>query len=182
VPQEVQLFGGSIGENIAMGAVDRSFERVVAAAKFVGAHDFIQRLPKGYENRLGERGGGLSAGQRQLISIARAVIRNPRILVLDEATSALDAATEEALFLNLRRASRGRTIVIVTHLDRRSGAVSRRRPHRPGRQARRDRGLDAGPAGARFRAAPASGIGLTCCAARSPTANVTWTSCRTRRV
>jgi ABC-type multidrug transport system fused ATPase/permease subunit len=87
----------------------------VAAAKFVGAHDFIQRLPKGYETRLQERGGGLSAGQRQLISIARAVIRNPRILVLDEATSALDAATEETLLTNLRRASRGRTIVIVTH-------------------------------------------------------------------
>ena len=87
----------------------------MAAAKFVGAHDFIQRLPKGYESQLSERGGGLSAGQRQLISIARAVIRNPRILVLDEATSALDAATEEALLANLRRASRGRTIVIVTH-------------------------------------------------------------------
>jgi ABC-type multidrug transport system fused ATPase/permease subunit len=98
-----------------MGAADRGFERIVAAAKFVGAHDFIQRLPKGYETRLQERGGGLSAGQRQLISIARAVIRNPRILVLDEATSALDAATEETLLTNLRRASRGRTIVIVTH-------------------------------------------------------------------
>jgi HlyB family type I secretion system ABC transporter len=115
VPQEVQLFGGSIGENIAMGAVDRSFERVVAAAKFVGAHDFIQRLPKGYETQLSERGGGLSAGQRQLLSIARAVIRNPRVLVLDEATSGLDAPTEEALLANLRRSSRGRTIVIVTH-------------------------------------------------------------------
>jgi HlyB family type I secretion system ABC transporter len=115
VPQEVQLFAGSIGENIGLGAVDHAFERIVAAAKFVGAHDFIQRLPKGYESQLGERGGGLSAGQRQLISIARAVIRNPRILVLDEATSALDAASEEALLLNLRRASRGRTIIIVTH-------------------------------------------------------------------
>jgi HlyB family type I secretion system ABC transporter len=115
VPQEVQLFAGSIAQNIGMGAADRSFERIVAAAKFVGAHDFIQRLPKGYETRLSERGGGLSAGQRQLISIARAVIRNPRILVLDEATSGLDAATEETLLTNLRRASRGRTIVIVTH-------------------------------------------------------------------
>ncbi len=115
VPQEVQLFSGTIAENIGMGAADRSFERVVAAAKFVGAHEFIQRLPQGYETRLSERGGGLSAGQRQLLCIARALIRNPRILVLDEATSALDALTEEALLASLRRASRGRTLIMVTH-------------------------------------------------------------------
>jgi ABC-type multidrug transport system fused ATPase/permease subunit len=115
VPQEVQLFSGTIAENIALGAEDRSFERVVAAAKFVGAHDFIQHLPKGYETVLGERGGGLSAGQRQLISIARALIRNPRLLILDEATSALDGATEEALLANLKRASRGRSIIMITH-------------------------------------------------------------------
>jgi ABC-type bacteriocin/lantibiotic exporter with double-glycine peptidase domain len=115
VPQEVQLFSGTIAENIAMGAVDRQFERIVAAAKFVGAHDFIQRLPEGYDTWLGERGSGLSAGQRQLISIARALIRNPRLLVLDEATSALDGLTEQALLANLKRASRGRTVVMVTH-------------------------------------------------------------------
>jgi len=115
VPQDVQLFGGTIGENIAMGAADRSMERIVAAAKFVGAHDFIQRLPQGYDTLLTERGGGLSAGQRQLISIARALIRNPRVLVLDEATSALDPATEEALLANLKRASRGRTLILITH-------------------------------------------------------------------
>ena len=121
VPQEIQLFAGTIGHNIALGAEDRSFERIVAAAKFVGAHDFIQRLPQGYDTVLGERGSGLSAGQRQLIAIARALIRNPRILVLDEATSALDAATETALLSSLKRASRGRTIVLVTH---RPGALA----------------------------------------------------------
>jgi ABC-type bacteriocin/lantibiotic exporter with double-glycine peptidase domain len=98
-----------------MGASDRSLERVIAAARFVGAHDFIQRLPQGYETVLSERGVGLSAGQRQLLSIARAVIRNPRILVLDEATSAIDAASEEALLANLKRASRGRTVILIAH-------------------------------------------------------------------
>jgi HlyB family type I secretion system ABC transporter len=115
VPQEVQLFEGTIAENIAMGATDGSFERVVAAAKFVGVHEAIQRLPDGYETRLGERGGGLSAGQRQLLTIARALVRNPRILVLDEATSALDAASEEYLLTNIKRSSRGRTVLLVTH-------------------------------------------------------------------
>ncbi|HET6466832.1 MAG TPA: peptidase domain-containing ABC transporter [Geminicoccaceae bacterium] len=115
VPQEVQLFSGTVAENIAMGAADRSFARIIAAAKFVGLHDFVQRLPDGYETLLAERGSGLSLGQRQLIAIARAIVRNPRILVLDEATSALDPGTEAHLLQSLRRAGRGRTILVVSH-------------------------------------------------------------------
>lgn len=115
VPQDVQLFTGSVRENIAMGVVDKDPGRVVAVAKFVGAHDFIQRLPQGYNTVLGERGQGLSNGQRQLLCIARALIRNPRILVLDEATSALDPATEEQLLRQLKANARGRTVIMITH-------------------------------------------------------------------
>ena len=115
VPQEVQLFAGTIAENIAMGAEERTLARVVAAARFVGADEFIRRLPQGYETVLAERGLGLSLGQRQLLAVARAIVRNPRILILDEATSALDAATEARLLANIRRAGKGRTVVLVTH-------------------------------------------------------------------
>jgi ABC-type bacteriocin/lantibiotic exporter with double-glycine peptidase domain len=115
VPQEVQLFKGTIADNIALNSGNNALPRIVAAAKFVGAHDFIQSLPEGYDTELGERGQGLSLGQRQLISIARALVRNPRILILDEATSSLDHATEANLLDNLRRAGRGRTIVHVSH-------------------------------------------------------------------
>ena len=115
VPQELQLFTGSVRENIAMGVVNKDPSRVVAVAKFVGAHDFIQRLPEGYNTVLGERGQGLSMGQRQLLCIARALIRNPRILILDEATSALDPATEEQLLRQLKANTRGRTVIMITH-------------------------------------------------------------------
>ncbi|MGE0151811.1 MAG: peptidase domain-containing ABC transporter [Reyranellaceae bacterium] len=115
VPQDVQLFAGTVRENIAMGVADKDPARVVAVARFVGAHGFIQRLPQGYNTVIGERGVGLSAGQRQLICIARALIRNPRIIILDEATSALDPATEEQLLRALKRNARGRTVVMITH-------------------------------------------------------------------
>lgn len=115
VPQEVQLFSGTIAENIAIGAQNCSLERVVAAARFVGADAFIARLPDGYDTMLGERGTGLSMGQRQLLAVARAIVRNPHLLVLDEVTSALDAAAEAQLLTNIRRAGSGRTVIIVTH-------------------------------------------------------------------
>lgn len=115
VPQEIQLFAGSIRENIAIGLQGVDPQRVVAAAKFVGAHGFIERLPNGYDTLLSESGRGLSAGQKQLICIARAIIRNPRILILDEATSGLDAETEKHLMANLKRAHGDRTIILVSH-------------------------------------------------------------------
>ena len=115
VPQDIQLFTGTVADNIAMGVADKDPARIAAAARFVGAHNFIERLPKGYDTMLGERGGGLSSGQRQLICIARALIRNPRILILDEATSALDPATEEALLRQLKTGMRGRTVIMITH-------------------------------------------------------------------
>ncbi|MGO1119647.1 peptidase domain-containing ABC transporter [Rhodovibrionaceae bacterium A322] len=115
VPQESQLFSGTVRENILMGAQVKDPERVVAVARFIGAHGFIQRLPNGYETPLGERGSGLSAGQRQMICIARALIRNPRVLILDEATSDLDPVSEEYFLKALQKASRGRTVIIVSH-------------------------------------------------------------------
>ncbi len=115
VPQETQLFAGTVRENILLGLPDADPARAVAAAKFVGAHDFIAKLSQGYETPLAEGGGGLSAGQRQLLCLARALVRNPRVLLLDECTSALDKASEERLLRNLARVKKGRTIVIVTH-------------------------------------------------------------------
>jgi ABC-type bacteriocin/lantibiotic exporter with double-glycine peptidase domain len=115
VPQDVQLFVGSVFDNIAFGIADKERGRVVAASKFVGAHDFIQRLPHGYDTVLGERGQGVSMGQRQLICIARALVRGPRILILDEATSALDPASEEHLLRQLKGTMHGRTVIMITH-------------------------------------------------------------------
>ncbi|MEB3179109.1 MAG: peptidase domain-containing ABC transporter [Nostocaceae cyanobacterium] len=115
VPQECFLFSGNILENITLFADNYSLEQVIAAAKLAEAHPFIQALPLGYQTKVGERGSTLSGGQRQRIAIARALLRNPRILILDEATSSLDTESERRFQQNLERISRERTIFIIAH-------------------------------------------------------------------
>jgi ATP-binding cassette subfamily B protein len=115
VPQEGFLFSGTVGENIAFGRPDASPEDVEAAARAVGAHEFIERLPGGYDTEVGERGGHLSAGQRQLVAFARAAIADPRILILDEATSNVDVQTEGRIEQGLRRLLAGRTAIVIAH-------------------------------------------------------------------
>jgi ABC-type multidrug transport system fused ATPase/permease subunit len=115
VPQDPFLFSGSIGDNIRYGDMQASQEEVIGAAKAVGADNFINRLEKGYEAEVGERGGNLSAGQRQLVCLARAILTNPPIMILDEATSNVDTNTERIMQQSLRRLSKGRTCLIIAH-------------------------------------------------------------------
>jgi ATP-binding cassette, subfamily B, bacterial len=115
VPQESFLFSGTIRDNIAFGRPDATDEDVRAAAQAVGAHEFIERLPEGYETEVGERGGHLSAGQRQLVAFARAAAADPRILILDEATSNVDVRTEAQIEHGLRRLLAGRTAIVIAH-------------------------------------------------------------------
>ncbi|HET8755292.1 MAG TPA: ABC transporter ATP-binding protein [Solirubrobacteraceae bacterium] len=115
VPQEAFLFSGTIGENIAFGRPDATPEEVQAAARAVGADEFIGELPDGYETEVGERGIQLSAGQRQLVAFARALIADPRILVLDEATANVDIHTEGRIEAGLRRLLAGRTAIVIAH-------------------------------------------------------------------
>jgi len=115
VPQEAFLFSGTIGENIAFGRDGATAEEVEAAARAVGAHDFIAALEHGYDTQTGERGSQLSAGQRQLVAFARALIADPRILVLDEATSNVDIHTEGRIEAGLRRLLAGRTAIVIAH-------------------------------------------------------------------
>ncbi|WP_374307433.1 type I secretion system permease/ATPase [Dongia sp.] len=115
VLQENVLFTGSIRENIALSDPGMPMERVVAAAKLAGAHDFILELPQGYDTVLGERGASLSGGQRQRMAIARALVTNPRILIFDEATSALDYESERIIQDNMAAIAKGRTVLIIAH-------------------------------------------------------------------
>ncbi len=115
VSQDTFLFHGSVRENIAYGTFDAGDRAIVEAAKAAEAHDFIEALPQGYETIVGERGQKLSGGQRQRISIARAILKDPPVLVLDEATSSVDNETEAAIQRSLARVSVGRTTLIVAH-------------------------------------------------------------------
>ncbi|NDL58129.1 ABC transporter ATP-binding protein [Phytoactinopolyspora mesophila] len=115
VPQEPFLFSRTVRENIAYAKATASDAEVEAAARAVGAHEFIERLPGGYHHVVAERGRSLSAGQRQLICLARALLHDPSILILDEATSNLDLASERRVNQAMRVASAGRTTLVVTH-------------------------------------------------------------------
>lgn len=115
VPQETILFNGSVYNNILYGRLEATPDEVIAAAKAANAHNFIMEMPEGYEAQIGERGSKLSGGQKQRISIARAILKNPRILILDEATSALDAESEQLVQEAVDKLMVGRTSFVIAH-------------------------------------------------------------------
>jgi ATP-binding cassette subfamily B protein len=115
VLQDPFLFYGTVAENIAYGRPDTGRAEIVAAARAAGAHEFILRLPDGYDSLVGERGQSLSGGERQRISIARALLIDPRILILDEATSSVDTETEREIQHALENLIRGRTTIAIAH-------------------------------------------------------------------
>ena len=115
VPQETMLFSATVRENIRYGRLDATEEEILQAAKDANAHEFIMALPEGYETKIGERGLNLSGGQRQRIAIARAILKDPRILILDEATSALDTESEKVVQAALDRLMIGRTSFVIAH-------------------------------------------------------------------
>ncbi|MCR4881490.1 MAG: type I secretion system permease/ATPase [bacterium] len=115
VLQENYLFSGTIKDNIALPRPNIPMEGIVQVAQISGAHEFISKLPRGYDTEVGERGSSLSGGQKQRIAIARALISNPRILIFDEATSALDYESEKIIRDNMNMISQGRTVIIIAH-------------------------------------------------------------------
>jgi ATP-binding cassette subfamily B protein len=115
VPQEPFLFSGTVEENIRYNRAQATKDEIIGAAKAVGAHEFISKLERGYETPLQERGGNLSMGQRQLISFARALAANPRILILDEATANIDTQSEMLIQEALGELLRDRTALVIAH-------------------------------------------------------------------
>lgn len=115
VPQDTMLFNASVRDNILYGRLDATDEEVLAAAKAANAIEFIEKLPQGFDTMVGERGNFLSGGQRQRIAIARAILKNPSILILDEATSALDTESEKIVQEALERLMKGRTALVIAH-------------------------------------------------------------------
>jgi len=115
VPQDPFLFSGTIEENIKYSKFEATHEEVVAAASAAGANDFISRLEDGYDTSVGERGGSLSAGQRQLVCMARAILANPPIMILDEATSSIDTQTERIMQASLEKIQKDHTLIIIAH-------------------------------------------------------------------
>jgi ATP-binding cassette subfamily B protein len=115
VQQDTYLFSGSVAENLRYGRPDASDEEVEAAARAANAHDFIMALPSGYDTDVGQRGVKLSGGQKQRLTIARAFLKNPAILIFDEATSALDNESERAVQTALQSLAKGRTTLVIAH-------------------------------------------------------------------
>jgi ATP-binding cassette subfamily B protein len=115
VPQDAVLFAGTIADNLRYGRLDATQEDIEAAARAAHAHEFVSRLPKGYDTPVAEAGGGLSGGERQRLSVARAVLKAAPILILDEPTSSLDAISEEIVFAALKRLRAGRTTLVIAH-------------------------------------------------------------------
>jgi subfamily B ATP-binding cassette protein MsbA len=115
VLQDPVLFSGTIADNLRYGRLDATPEEIEQAARAAHAHEFISRLPKGYQTEIAEAGGGLSGGERQRLSVARAILKDAPILILDEPTSSLDAISEEIVFSALRRLRAGRTTLVIAH-------------------------------------------------------------------
>ena len=113
--QDTVLFSGTVMENIRYGKLDATDEECIAAAKLAGADDFITRLPKGYDTELSANGGNLSQGQRQLLSIARAAVNDPPVLIMDEATSSIDTRTEAIVQKGMDALMAGRTVFVIAH-------------------------------------------------------------------
>lgn len=115
VLQDVNLFTGTIMENIRYGKLDAADEDCISAAKLSNAHEFISQLPEGYNTLLTQNGSSLSQGQRQLISIARAAVANPPVMILDEATSSIDTRTEYLVQKGMDNLMKGRTVFVIAH-------------------------------------------------------------------